>query len=90
MKRQASEQDGEVETADDAGADERSEDEIIAEAQKRIAEASARKSANAAKSAAQSVVHKSTPLDSNQGEWEYTVRSGDVLRFPGNVHKVDS
>lgn len=83
----ASEQD-EVETANDAG--EQSEDEIIAEMQEHIAEANARKSAKAAKASAQSVIHKSVPLDTHHGEWDYVVRNGDVLRFPGGVHKVDS
>lgn len=35
----------------------------------------------------QSAVHKDVPLEA--GEWQYTVKVGDVLRFPASVRKVE-
>lgn len=78
---QEQERDSEIEVSDD---------ERIAALQHEIDAAHARKSAKSAVNRAQAVVHKSVPLDTESGEWEYTVRNGDVLRFPGGVHKVDS
>lgn len=63
------------------------EEAMLAELQRQMAAIMQRKSAAIAVATAQAVTNSAVPLA--EGEWEYTVKVGDILRFPASVHKVD-